>query len=55
MAEQASPLPEPRRSPDRDWAQKIEIAKQARAAGQAMREPKSQPVVAAYSKSPPKK
>ena len=37
MANQSKPLPEPRPVKDKNWAKKIEIAKQAREAGQAMR------------------
>ncbi len=44
MTNQTTPLPDPRRTKDENWAKKIEIAKQAREAGQAIREGKS-PVV----------
>ena len=41
MTNQSSPLPDPRRSKNDNWAKKIEIAKQAREAGQAIRSGKS--------------
>ncbi len=48
MANQNKPLPEPRPMRDENWAKKIEIAKQAREAGQAMRSGK--PPIAADPK-----
>ncbi|MHB8377674.1 MAG: hypothetical protein ACYDEB_12070 [Dehalococcoidia bacterium] len=41
MTNQTAPLFDPRRAKDENWAKKIEIAKRAREAGQAIREGKS--------------
>jgi hypothetical protein len=41
MTNQTAPLLDPRSTKDENWAKKIEIAKQAREAGQAIREGKS--------------
>lgn len=52
MTNQSSPLPVPRRSSqDANWAKKIEIAKQAREAGQNVRE-KGQPPAVSPSPDP---
>jgi hypothetical protein len=40
MTSQTAPLIDPRRTKEENWARKIEIAKQARQAGQAFREGK---------------
>lgn len=44
MPNQNNPLPDPNRPKDANWAKKIEIAKQAREAGQVLRSGK--PLVA---------
>ena len=41
MTNQTAPLLDPRRTKDENWAKKIEKAKQAREAGQVIREGKS--------------